>query len=360
MIKMKQIRILHVVKKMGFGGIESFLMSVYRNIDKKKIQFDFLVNEPGEYDDEIKKLGGRIYIIDYLGKVGPIKYKRELKKFFASTNYGIVHSHYGQITGLILEVAKKCNVKKRIAHSHSISIIKNNFILTNYKKYLQTKINKNDNVLLSCSLDASKFLYKEKWKDSIIIPNGIDVELFKYNVSTRNKIRSELNISKNDIILGHVGRFCYEKNQSFLIELIKRIPDSRYKLLLIGNGSTKDGIIKEIKLNKLESRVKILDSTKEISNYYSAMDIFVFPSFNEGLGIVAVEAQANGLPCVLSNGIPKEVKINDNVFFEKLDLNDWIDCINKIDRERIIDNKVDISNYNIINVCKNLEKIYFK
>ena len=121
---MEKIRVLHVVRKMGFGGIETFLMSIYRNIDKEKVQFDFLVNEKGEFDQEIKSLGGNVFYIDYLGKVETIKYKRNLFNFFKNNKYNIVHSHYGQISGLILEATKKAGVRIRIAHSHSTAITK--------------------------------------------------------------------------------------------------------------------------------------------------------------------------------------------------------------------------------------------
>ena len=354
---MKKIRVLHVVRKMGFGGIETFLMSIYRNIDKEKVQFDFLVNEKGEFDQEIKSLGGNVFYIDYLGKVGPIKYKRNLFNFFKNNKYNIVHSHYGQISGLILEAAKKAGVRIRIAHSHSTAITKTNKLLMIYKKIIQRKINKNATLLLSCSDDASKFLFTNKANKAILIYNSIDIDNFIYNTEYRNIIRKQYDIKDNEILIGHVGRFCHQKNQTFLIEMFSKL-DKKYRLMLIGDGKDKEKIKSLIKENNLNNRVVIINANNEVNKYYSAMDLFCFPSNHEGLGIVSVEAQSNGLPCLVSNKVPKEVKVNDNLYFLDLDVDTWIDKIENIEISRTKNNNIYMSKYNIKNTAKILEKIY--
>ena len=203
------------------GGAENFIMNLYRNIDQQKIQFDFLVSDKGIFDDEIKKLGGKIYYIKYITEIGQFKYVKELTSFFMNhSEYTIIHSHLDQVSGIVLETANKCHIPNRIAHSHNTKNT-NNFMIKIYKKYLQSKINKNATHYFACGEEAAKWLYKKKFKEAVIVPNSIDLQRFNFDEEQRNHIRQELNIDKNALIIGHIGRFTKQKNHKFLIEIFK-------------------------------------------------------------------------------------------------------------------------------------------
>ena len=334
------IRILHIIGGLNLGGAENFLMNIYRNIDRTKIQFDFLVNRGGAFEDEIKELGGKIFYIPALQKVGPIIYKKKLHEFFREhKEYVIVHSHLNQVSGIILEVAKKEKIPVRIAHSHSSSNSANNFFERLYKNYLNTKINKNATNFLACSDEAAKWLYKEKAKEAIIIKNAIDIERFKFNEEKRKLIRKELNINENDIAIGHVGRFSSVKNHKFLIELFNEFQKDKRnaKLLLVGDGSLRNEIENQIATLNIKDKVVLVGNKKNVEDYYNAMDLFVFPSLYEGLGMVLIEAQINGLNCLTSkDAVPNEVNITGHVKFVLLNagIKIWNQTLKEMDVTR--------------------------
>lgn len=346
------IRILHIIGGMNQGGAENFLMNLYRNIAKEKIQFDFLVNREGIFDDEIKSLGGRLYYIPALQKVGQIKYTKNLDNFFKThKEYKIVHSHINQVSGLILERAKKAGIPIRIAHSHNSKYNRNLFIRI-YKKYLGRKILKNANVLVACSDKARECLYKKESKKVLIINNGIDIEKFKYNEKTRRKIREKLKFKDNEIVVGHVGRFEKQKNHKFLIKIFYEFNkiNQNSKLLLVGDGKLKNKIDKLIKKYKLEDKVILLGNRKDVNDIYQAMDLFVFPSLYEGLPLVLIEAQISGLNVLISNNITKMVNITENVKFLSIKENPkvWAEEMLKIKKIRKDESKnVEKAGYDI-------------
>ena len=358
------IRIIHVFKSLKQGGIQNFIMNVYRNIDKTKFQFDFLISEDGDFNDEILNLGGRIYSIPSLDEVGQIKYKKVLKKFFNEhKEYKIVHVHYNQISGIILEVAKKCGVPVRIAHSHSIGN-SNNIIVKLYKSYLQSKIVNNATNLFACSDLAAKWLYKKNADKAVIISNGIDVEKFKYSDEKNKKIRQELNIDDSSMIIGNVGRFAKLKNHSFLIDIFKEYQNinSNSYLLLVGEGTLQKELEEKIETIGLKDKILFLGTRKDTDYLYSAFDCFITPSLYEGLGITLIEAQASGAITLASKDvIPKETEVTDIIKY--ISLNEqakvWAESIKKNEEDRTKYNiELLKTNYNIKNVVKQLEKIY--
>lgn len=361
---MKSIRVLQVIRSMNIGGAETFIMNVYRNIDRNNIQFDFLVSAEGKYDDEIKKLGGKIYKIPYITEVGQFKYVKELKKFFKEhQEYTIIHSHIDQVSGIILETARKCNIQTRISHSHSTSN-NNNFIGKVYKKYLQSKINKNATIKLACGKDAAKWLYKNEASNAITVNNGIDIEKFKYNEVHRAEIRENLGISENEKVIGHIGSFLKVKNHDFIIdifdEFIKKHPQTT--LVLVGDGILKKEIEDKVKKLEIGNKVKFLGIRNDVYKIYSAFDMLLFPSFFEGLSTVMIEAQYNGLKILTSTSIDKNTNISSNITFEDLNANieSWIKDIEKIDFQRDFEVEKHIKNdeYNIKNVAKLMQNIY--
>ncbi len=356
------VRVLQVIRQMNVGGAETFLMNTYRNIDREKVQFDFLVNDNGFFDEEIKSLGGKIYYMNYITQIGQRKYKKNLKTFFKEhPEYVIIHSHIDQVSGIILEAAKEAKVPNRIAHSHSTKNT-NGVVAKLYKKYLQSKINKNATVLLACGEDAAKWLYKSQWKKATIIKNGINIEKFKFSEEKRKKIRKELGINDATILIGHVGRFSRVKNQKFLIKIYKAYEKNNPNslLIMVGEGEEKEKLEKLVSNEHLEYKIKFLGLRQDTDSIYSAMDYMIFPSLYEGISIALIEAQTSGLKILASDTIDKNTDISGNI--EWISLNElpseWGKHIvntreRKIDEEKLVE-------YNIKRTAKKLQEIYVK
>ena len=306
------IRILQVVTHMNRGGLETMLMNYYRNIDRTQIQFDFLTHRDydGDYGKEIVSLGGKIYHLPVLNPFSR-KYKKSLEKFFDHhPEYGIVHVHQDCMSSVILKIAKKKNIAVRIAHSHSTSQDKNLKYLV--KMYYRRQIPYFSTHLFACSVAAGKWMFGDRKFE--VLNNAIDAEKFRFDESKRTTIRAGLQIQEGELLVGHVGRFCYPKNHRFLIEIFneirKRIPS---KLILVGDGELRKDIEQKVKEYGLEDKVIFTGVISDVSEILQAMDAFVFPSNYEGLPVTLVEAQAAGLPCLISDRVPLECKITDLV-----------------------------------------------
>lgn len=354
-------RVLHIVRCLEQGGIQNFLMNVYRNINRDKIQFDFLVSADGVFEEEIKELGGKYYHIPYITEIGRKKYQKELKKFLIEhEEYKIIHCHLNQISGVVLEVAKELNIPVRIAHAHTMKNT-NSLPIKIYKAYLQRKINKSATHFFACSKEAAEWMFKRKSSKANIIYNGIQIEKFFFSVEKRKSIREENKIEDKAMVLGHVGRFSKVKNQSFLLDIFyeyyKRNQDT--ELLLIGEGETKEEIIAKAHEMGIENKVKFLGNRKDVENYYSAFDCFLFPSLFEGLGIVLIEAQVNGLNCIISDTVPKEVDLDGKVKFMSLNqkASEWAKQIEKSDRREEISKEI-LQKYDIKQIAKKIEEFY--
>lgn len=339
----EQYRVLHVIGRMSLGGAENLLMNLYRYINRDKIQFDFLVNNDGVFDEEIKKMGGNIYKIPALQKVGPISYKKRLIKFLRQhPEYKIIHSHMDQVSGFILEIAKKAGIKIRISHSHNTNSYKKG-LARMYKEYLATKIGKNATHMIACSKEAAEWLFKEKSSEAFILHNGIDLNRFLFNKEQRNTIREELNLNADTLVIGHVGRFNLQKNHKFLVEIFSEYhkinPNS--VLLLCGSGEQEETIRKLVEQLNLTEQVIFYKPTKQVEKVYSAMDFFLFPSLFEGMPLTLIEAQAEGLPVLASDVITKESKVSDFINYYGLEnsAKSWSNQINnmiKTDRKQIM------------------------
>ncbi|MGX8833546.1 glycosyltransferase [Amedibacillus sp. YH-ame6] len=309
------IRILHVVSILNTGGMENYIMNLYRNIDRNIIQFDFLVHHTniGFFEDEIKTLGGNVFHMSVLDDKNILKYKKNLKCFFEEhKEYKIVHGHLSSLAYFYLGAAKKAEVPYRISHSHGAGFLKSP---KGYVKYLLFRFAKvNANFRFACSTEAGNYLFKKE--DFEFIPNAVDSKRFEFDLNKRIEMRSELNVS-NNFVIGHVGRFNLEKNHMFLLELLKKILNvlPNTKLLLLGEGELKNEIICRIHHLQLENYVILAGVHKDCENYYQAMDVFVLPSLFEGLPLTGIEAQYNGLTCLFSDAITKDTIISDLVSF---------------------------------------------
>jgi len=361
----KPIRVLHVLRYMNIGGAETFIMNLYRSINKNEIQFDFLVHESGMYDKEIEKLGGRIYIVPYITDIGQFKYCRTLKSFFNShKEYKIIHSHLSQVSGLILECAKKCNIPIRIAHSHS-SNYSNNILIRFYKEYLGKKIFKNATDFFACSDLAAKWLFKNKSNESIIIKNCISIEKFMYNKKFNNNIRKALHINLDTFVVGHVGRFNKVKNHEFLIDIFYEIQKRKENSILVLCGAGELKLEIENKVNQLNIKDKVIFTgiRQDVNKIYSAFNIMIFPSIFEGLPLTLIEAQINGLKVFCSDTISNQVNVSNEVKFISLDTtcNEWSNIIlnSNLERRDYI-NKIIEAGYDSREVALKLQEFYCK
>lgn len=360
---MEKIRVLQVVSKMNMGGAENFVMNMYRNVNKDLVQFDFITHGRGIFDDEIKALGGRIYYLKYINKIGPVLYRKQLKRFFEQHNeYKVIHSHVNQTSGVILDVAKKCGIPVRIAHSHSTNTL-SNLVVKQYKKLLQKKLNLVANIKLACSDEAGRWLYGNT--GYTVIKNAIDTEKFKFNKENRKKIRKKLNIEEDGIVIGHVGRLEKVKNHDFLLDVFHEIStkNPNYILMLIGEGSLQKEIELKVKNMNLTGKVLLLKNQKDINEFYSAMDIFVFPSLYEGIPLTLVEAICNGLPIYCSSNISHEFETQKNVKYLAIsNKSNWINEIlsKDVKLERYSVDADFLNNYDIKKEAQKLQNIYLK
>lgn len=359
------IRILHVVTKMDAGGIETLLMNFYREIDKSKVQFDFLLHrtEKGFYDDEINRLGGKLY---YVPSISILKHKRYLKAldvFFSKhSEYRIVHSHINAFSMFVLRAAKNHSIPIRIAHSH-IANPSFSFIKTPVRCYCIAKIKEYCTHMFACSEMAGQWLYGKNvlTKSNFrIINNAIDSEKFVFNPPLRDKLRKELKVEEKTVLI-HVGRFTNQKNHHFIIELFNLYHklNSESCLLLFGEGPLFNKIKSQIKKYSLEESVYLMGVKDNINEYMMAADCFVFPSIYEGLGIVAIEAQTAGLLTICSKYVPIEANISSLYHSEILDCNRWVEIINNnIPYFREINNVAIENNYDIKVVTAWLQNFY--
>ena len=357
------VRVLHCVVGMNYGGYETFIMNVYRNIDRTKVQFDFLTSLPGVFDEEIKELGGRIYRIPFITKVGPFAYQHHLNKFFKQhPEYTIVHSHMDKFSGSTMKAAKKAGVKTRIAHSHNTRN-EGGLAYQLVKDFYGTLIAPNCNNRFACSQEAADWMFGDKSKEAVVVYNGIEVEKYFPNEEKRSEIRKSLGI-ENNFVVGHVGRFVHQKNHDFITEVFKEIkikrPDA--KLLLIGTGELEEEIKEKVKAMGLENDVIFYGTTNKVNEVMQAMDTFIVPSHHEGLGIVLIEAQSAGLYCTASSVVPKLAKVSENIQFISLDESAeiWAEKIlsaqpQPVNKQQLLD-----CPYNIVKTAGFLQNFYLE
>jgi len=306
------IRILHVVTHMNRGGLETMIMNYYRNIDRTRMQFDFLTHRKydGDYGEEIISLGGKVYHLPALNPFS-IKYKKRLEEFFSChPEYRIIHVHQDCMSSVILKIAKKKNIKVRIAHSHSTSQDKN--LKYPIKMYYRRQIPYYSTHLFACSQAAGKWMFGAH--QFTVLNNAIDAEKFQFDAEKRKITRNRLKVREQELLIGHVGRFCYPKNHIFLIDIFNAIQKKvSSKLILVGDGELKKDIEQKVEACGLKDKVIFTGVISDVSEIMQAMDVFVFPSNYEGLPVTLIEAQAAGLPCLISDRVPLECGITDLV-----------------------------------------------
>ncbi len=364
------IRVLQVLAGMNRGGAETFIMNVYRNIDRTKMQFDFVLfrKEECDYNEEIRKLGGKIYWIPRYNGRNHFNYKKAWHTFFKEhPEYKIIHGHVRSTASIYLKIANKHSLTT-IAHSHSTSS-RGSRAEQLFKNIIQFPIRYTADNLFSCSDEAGEWLFgtrsikKENYR---IVKNAIDTEEFKYNMIRRNEIRKQLAI-QDKFVIGHIGTFTTPKNHTFLIDIFEAVYKQNCEavLLLVGDGALRSSIEKKIEELGLSDAVKLIGIRSDIPDLVQAMDVFVFPSLFEGLPVTVIEAQASGLPCIISDTITTEVKITNSIkslpLKEKPDF--WSHEILNIDKNLIRYSQYKLisdNGYDIREVANWLQNFYIK
>lgn len=371
------IRVLQVFTIMNRGGAESMIMNYYRKIDRKKVQFDFLVHrsEPGAFDDEIKSLGGVIYRLDPINPLFPKGYYNSLRNFLNVHNsYQIIHSHLNTFSCFPLKIAQEFNIPCRIAHAHIaidrlslLSIVsQKESIKETLKKViklqLKKKIHRSTTHYFSCGEKAGKWLFGDKTPFATM-NNAIDADKFIYNPQIALEYRKKLQL-KNELVLGHVGRFTSQKNHFFLLQIFASLVKlkSESRLVLVGDGPLRSKIEQEVEKLGIKDKVLILGVRTDIPELYQLFDVFVFPSFYEGLPVTLIEAQAAGLNTLASDTITKEVQLTSNIHFLPIEETPeiWANKIMELssylrqDMKGVITTKA----YDIISNTEKIQKFY--
>lgn len=318
------IRVLQCVTIMNRNGLENRLMDIYRNIDRSVIQFDFMTNrtEDGEFDEEIKRLGGRVYHMSRIAPKSFFRYIGELRTFFQEhPEYKIVHSHLNTLSTWPLLMAKRAGVPVRIAHSRNASMDRNFKMV--YKAFSRLFINGQATDRFACSKAAGIWLFGKQQveKESFhVIPNAIQLERFLYSKEKRHEMRTELGIGEKELAIVCVARFSPQKNHTYLLQVFQEIQNRRpeSKLYLVGQGELEQDIRRQVARLGLQEHVIFLGSRSDVGAVLTAMDAFLFPSFYEGFGTVIIEAQCSALPMLASDSIPSETKLCDSVEFASI------------------------------------------
>lgn len=327
------IRVLHSVSYMHRAGVETFLMNYFRYIDRRVVQFDFLCNKKvsGDYDDEIRRLGGRIFYrpgFDLLHEENYVDFWHGFLKQHPEIQ--IIHTHNGAKQYYPLQGAKEAGFPIRIAHAHSSDFVRDEKYF--YRRSLIEKLPAVASFYFGCSDKAGRFFFgNELWqKQGVLIRNAVPCEHFSYNPALRGSMRSRLGL-KDSFVVGHVGRFMTQKNHSKLLDIFRIIyqknPQSR--LLLVGEGELMDDVRQKAACLNIADAVILAGNQENMPPWYQAMDVFVMPSLFEGLPVAGIEAQAAGLPCVFSDAVSLEAAVTERVRYVSLARSDeaWADVI---------------------------------
>ncbi|MNO93055.1 putative glycosyltransferase EpsF [compost metagenome] len=361
-------RVLHVVSTIGINsGVMSFLMSYYRNINREKIQFDFLfwVDEDKSYAEEIRNLGGKVYKIQKPGFSRASL--QSLLLFFKQNNrdHKIMHLHEVYLNMIVCPIARKYGFIHIISHCHTTKY-SDKWINALRNRILCLPLKSNVDAFFACSKDAGEFYYGKKLykQEKIqIINNAIDCPKFSYDVEKREYVREKMKLN-NKFVVGHVGRFNNQKNHEFLIDIFYEIHKKNNEaiLLLVGLGPLEEKIKEKVRKKLPEKTVVFLGQINNINEILQGMDVFILPSLFEGLGIVLIEAQMSGLRCIASSTIPKEAQITENISFLSLELSaqTWADTVvsNTIESRYIDLKKITDAGFDIDVEAKKLVEYY--
>ncbi|MCH5303731.1 MAG: glycosyltransferase family 1 protein, partial [Ruminococcus sp.] len=349
-----------LANNLDINGISAVIMNYCTNIDLEKFKITIIVG--GSVAEAHKKVCDEIGIsIIKLPnrKKSSLSFFKALKNTFGREKFDVVHVHGNQSAIAVeLFLAKLSGIKIRIAHSHNTTCMS-----MKLHKLMKPLFKRVYTHAFACGEKAGQWLFENRPFE--VIPNGFITEKFKFNPEIREKIRNELNL-KDELVLGHIGRFNDQKNQTYLLKVFEYVAekDEKVVLILVGTGPYLEKITEQINSHPYKDRIILYGETTEPDKMYMAMDVFVFPSKYEGLPVTLLEAQISGLACVVSDVITKEAKICEN--YKALSINEnpsvWADVVLKMpstDRADFYENNLEnIKNYDIRNNVKLLEGLY--
>lgn len=373
-------RVLHVVSDMHRGGAETMIMNLYRNIDRSKLQFDFIchykkgdtdgLNKRADYYDEIETLGGRVFKIPSLGTSNPIEYTLNIKKAISKNGpFKAIHVHTNKQSGFALLGARLAGIRNRIVHSHITEWDNFNKIYISTLKFIMKS---NANKYCACGVDAGVNAFDIKDIDNSevnLLKNAIDINNFiNVDRSTVNKLKHQLDINDETKIIGHIGRFSEQKNHKFIIQLAKELKRNNrdFVILLIGTGPLVNEIKRLIRENNLSSNVKILGVREDIDILMNLFDVFILPSLYEGLPLVSIEAQAAGNRCIVSNTVTNEIDMGlglvkqlpiDNESLEEWESGIFDEQSIELSKKEILE-KITLKGYNVKQNVNRLYELY--
>lgn len=317
------IRVLQIIGIVAGGGVEAVIMNYYEHIDRTKVQFDFIVHNDNKIDitQKVEAMGGKVYKVTLYYK-NPIAFMWDIYKVIKRHHYRIVHSNMNTLSAFSLFAAWAAGAPVRILHNHSTSSpgeTKRNIMKFMLRPFARLFANH----YLACSRLAGEWMYGRKMMDSgkvTIVNNAIDLKKYAFNPQKRNLLRKELGLA-DEFVIGHVGRFMFQKNHEFLIDVFAEAykKNPHMALLLVGDGPLRPAMEEKVRKLGLTDHVKFLGLRNNVQDFYHVMDILVLPSHYEGLPVVGVEAQANGLPCLFSTKVTKETRLTHSAQFLDLE-----------------------------------------
>jgi len=360
----EMIRILHMTGSLNWSGIATVVMNYYRHVDRNQVQFDFITDSIGKtrFGDEIESMGGRIFRVPSRNR-RPFAYGRALGRLFREhPEYRVFHVHGSSASMYMdLHVAKKAGVPVRIGHSHAASCY------VKWQHYMfRPFVNGVCTHRFACSLEAGRWVFGKK-RDVGLIKNAIDLDTFRFDPSARKELRSAYGIDDDTLVLGHIGTLAPNKNHDFLLDVFAGYvkTNDNARLFLVGGGPVKDALVQKAQALGMDSKVIFFGNTETPQTCYSAFDVFVFPSRFEGLGLVAVEAAACGLPCLISDTVPGEVMVAD--WMRRLPIRDpadWVRALAELNRTRAAPEdalaQIERSGYNIKKAAQALQEFYVR
>lgn len=369
-------KVLFFVDRMRVGGIQILLLNMQRNFDPSVIQCDYLVLDDGEtyeYEDKFRELGANVYKLKGVWMNGikdfPV-YCKAMDAFFKEHHdYAAVHMHASSKNFMLLHYAKKYGIEKRIVHSHNTGFQTHSPLKTLAGNCFKFPMKRLATDFFACSELAGRWLFGDKAVEQgkvYVMLNGIELEKFEFNPETRKRVRNELKVKDNQIVIGNVGRFSAQKNHKFLLEIFSAIHklDPTAVLLLAGIGELMEESKKQAQLLGISQSVRFLGFRSDVMELAQAMDVFLMPSFYEGFPVTGIEAQASGCPCVFSDTITREAALLDKTIYISLNetADDWAQktlntAKSKVDRGKsreILKN----NGFDIKDTVKYLEKFY--
>ena len=363
---MKQKRILHVFNVLNRGGAETFVYNLYKNIDRDKYKFDFLIQsqEEGAYEKEFKKMGSNVFHLKTFKSSNPLKVIKDSVTIIKQNGpYDAIHIPMQFYSPVYCVAAKIAGIKKIIVHSHSANDIKAQTIYRKtYIAIMRFLINKLATIKISCGKKAAEYLFGAN-NNATIIYNAVDpARITEVNKEKVDTLKEQFHI-KNELVIGHIGSFVEVKNQKFFIGLAKKLLEKKipFKIILAGNGKLYNKIKAQIRKANLQDSILLPGEIDDVADYYKIFDVFILPSLYEGFPTVIIEAAYNNIPCIVSDTITDELsEIIDNCTY--IDINApydvWVKEIKKIKKLSKKNDKNKLSVFDVSNVVKSMQAIY--